>query len=67
MQSLLMWKSNKYYILRECVFVALGIQRAMRMPHIICGLPGHYKIFLHYIINDTIFERKKLNIKCMWK
>ena len=38
MQPLLQGKCNKYYILR--VFVALRIQYATRMRHIvICGLP----------------------------
>jgi hypothetical protein len=40
----------------ECVFVALGIQHAMRIRHIdICGLPLPYSIFPHYLINGTIF------------
>ena len=44
----------------EYVSVALGIQHATRMRHIICGLPRH-SIFPHYLINGTIFEEK-----CYW-
>ena len=39
--------------------VALGIQHAMRIRHIvICGFPGS-NILSHYLINVTIFEKKK--------
>jgi len=42
------------------MFVSLGTYHAMRMRHIAtCGL-SDYKIFLHYLINGTFFERKKL-------
>ena len=61
MQPLLQWKSNKYYILWVCVyvcvcvFVALGIQHAMHMHHIVmCGLPGS-KIFFHIISQTAWF------------
>jgi hypothetical protein len=39
----------------ECFFVALGIQRAKRMRHIIIwGLCGSNHIFSHYLINGKI-------------
>jgi len=50
------------------VFVALVTQHAMRMRLIvICGLGCPKIFFLHYLINGTIFEKKKLlNIKCVF-
>jgi len=49
----------------ECLLVALGTQRDLRMRHIaICDL---YNIFSHYLINGTIFENPLLNIKCLFR
>jgi len=48
-QPLFQWKSNEYYTTWVCVFVALGIQHAMHMRHIVIrGLPRS-TIFYHII------------------
>ena len=64
------WKSNKCYLFWICgVSVALVIQHAMRMRRVkfSCGLSGFVKFFSHFsFINDTIFGRKLLNIKCVF-
>jgi hypothetical protein len=49
----------------ECVFVALCIQPAMRMRCHLWPL-WLYSIFPRYLINGTIFEKKLLNIKCVF-
>jgi len=45
-QPLLQWESNEYYTTSVYLFVALGIQDAMRTLHIaICGLPRSLQYF----------------------
>ena len=49
--------SITYY---ECVFVALGIEHAMRMCHIvICGLRGS-TVFFHIISQTARFKKKSV-------
>jgi hypothetical protein len=64
LQTLLRWKSNKYYIprIKGCVFVALGTPHA---PHCHLRPVRLYGIFPHYLINGTIFVKTLLNTKCV--
>ena len=52
-------KRSVLQILSVCV--ALSIQHAMRMRHIVIyDLPPLYGISAHFLINGTNFERKKI-------
>ena len=56
---LLLWKGNGYYITWVCVFVAIGIQHAMGIHHIvICGVPRS-GVFLHIISWRARISTKK--------
>ena len=48
----------------DCARVALLMQHAKRR-HVSCGLWLH-QIFRHFLINDTIFGKTLLNIKCVF-
>jgi len=52
------------YCVCVCVCVALVMRHATRMRHIVmCGLPRSAGTFPHYLVNDTIFEKKKTKKK----
>jgi hypothetical protein len=66
-QQLLQWKSNEYYIF--WVYVCSLSYPACNTHAPYCHLwPAPlYNIFPHYLINGTIFEKKKLlNTKCVF-
>jgi hypothetical protein len=49
--------SNTYY---ECACAALGIQHAMSMHRTAMWPVRFFNIFLHYLIDVTIFEKQLL-------
>jgi hypothetical protein len=52
--------SITYY---KCVFVALGIQHAMRIHHVVTfGVPGS-TIFFHIILYKVRFSKKAIEFK----
>jgi hypothetical protein len=59
MQPFLQWKTTSI-ALSERVFLALDIQDAVHMRHIvISGLSSSTIFFSYYLINGKIFEKKR--------
>ena len=66
MQPLLQMKSNKYYIRVLYVFVALGIQPAMRMRYTVIGGLSACAVFFQLSHKRHDFRKKGLlNKKCV--
>ena len=66
MKPLLQWKivSVTY---AQSVSAALVIKHAVRVRHfVICGLCCCTVFFPYYLINDTVFEKKLLRVKCVF-
>jgi hypothetical protein len=59
-------KNSKYYIVWVCV-CSLSSQRAKRMRRISPVACLVLPFFLHFLINDTIFGKMSLNIKCVFR
>jgi len=65
-QSMLQWKSGKYYVFWVCV-CSLGYSACnAHTPYYHLWPAPLYNIFPHYLINGTIFGEKLLNIKCVF-
>ena len=66
MRLLLQWKKKtKSITYSECQFVALGIQHAMHMRHVICGQPRS-TIFLQIISKKERFSKTSYRIWYVW-
>ena len=75
--SIAVESNNNYIFVCGCGWVDVGARvRACRLPNPVCHAQAPYRlrflclhrIFRHYLINDTIFEKKKklLNIRCVF-
>jgi hypothetical protein len=68
MQSMLWWKSNKYYTFWECICCLRYPACNAQAPYCHLQPAQLYNIFPHFLLNGTIFgkKRKLLNIKCLF-
>jgi hypothetical protein len=65
LQPLLPWKSKKYYIFWMCVCSLRYPARNAHTPYYHLCPVRLYNIFPHYLINDTILDKKLFNLRCV--
>jgi hypothetical protein len=66
-QPLLQWKSNRYYVPWVCVCSLKYATCNAHAPYSDLWPALLYNIFPNYLVNGTIFDKKKiLNIKCVF-
>jgi len=58
-QPLLLWRSSKYYTSWVCVCSLRYPACNAYSPYFHLWLAPLYNIFLHFLINGTIFEKKE--------
>jgi len=62
-QPLLQWKSNEYYTTCVCARAALGVQHAMRLRRVLCGLPRFatffFTLYMERVKKKEVFQLKR--------
>ena len=67
MQPLMKWESNKYHIFRVCVYSLRCAACNAHAPYCHLWPAPLYNSFPRYLINGTVFEKKLLKIRGVFR